>query len=131
MYLQGKVIVSKDPMHDVIGIHESCHLFNKSLRVHWSSFQDKESEIDGFRIGLGTFPLMADIHAMLEVGLVTNTTINLSDLISLDRGQVIYVTVEATNKAGLVTKATSPPTRLVDDKEESFLGYGNFDCLGV
>lgn len=114
-----------------MSIHEGCHLSNKSLRVHWNSFEEKESEIIGFKVGLGNFPLVADIRPLVEVGLVTNTTINLSDVISLEPVQFLYVIVEATNTAGLVTQATSPPTRLVNHQEELFLGNENFDCLSV
>ena len=123
--------MSKDLTHDVMGLHEGCHLLNKTMRVHWTGFQDDESGITGFRIGLGSLPVLTDIRAMVAVGLVTNTTISLSDVISLNPGQVIYVTVEALNEAGLSTKAASPPTRLVDEHEGVYLGGGHFSCLSV
>ena len=123
--------MSKDQTHDVAGIHDGCHLFNKTLRVHWFGFQDSESEITEFRLGLGSSPSLVDIRPLINVGLVTHSTINLSDIIDISPGQVIYATVEAVNGAGLVTKSSSPPTKLVVDDEELFAEEGHFFCLSV
>ena len=128
---QGSVIVSEDRTHDVFGIHSSCHLFNKTLRAHWYGFNDKESEISGFRVAVGKQPNATDVWPFQEVGLVTNVTLPLTNISSLLDGDIVYVTVESRNGAGLATQSSSPPTRLIAADTEQFLREGDFYCLNV
>jgi len=126
---QGSVIVSEDRTHDVYGIHSSCHLYNKTLRAHWYGFNDNESDINGFRVAVGRQPNASDVLQFQEVGLTTNVTLSLTNY-TFD-GDIIYVTVESRNSAGLATQSSSPPTRLVAADSEEYMKEGDFYCLNV
>ncbi|KAL9987466.1 hypothetical protein ACROYT_G001779 [Oculina patagonica] len=128
---KGSVIVSEDRTHDVFGIHSSCHLFNKTMRAHWYGFNDKESEINGFRVAVGKQPNATDVLQFQDVGLVTNVTLPLTNISTLFDGDIVYVTVESRNGAGLVTQSSSPPTRLIAADSEQYLKEGDFFCLNV
>ena len=126
---QGSVIVSDDRTHDVFGLHSSCHLFNKTMRVYWFGFNDLESEVSGFRVAVGKHPNATDVLQFQDVGLVTNITLPLSNISVLFDGDIVYVTVESHNPAGLITQSASPPTRLVSVDNEEYLEQGDFYCL--
>ncbi|KAL9987472.1 hypothetical protein ACROYT_G001785 [Oculina patagonica] len=128
---KGSVIVSEDRTHDVFGIHSCCHLFNKTLRAHWYGFNDKESEISGFRVAFGKQPNATDVLQFQDVGLVTNVALPLTNISTLFDGDIVYVTVESRNGAGLVTQSSSPPTRLIAADSEQYLKEGDFYCLNV
>ncbi|KAL9987448.1 hypothetical protein ACROYT_G001761 [Oculina patagonica] len=128
---KGSVIVSEDRTHDVFGIHSSCHLFNKTLRAHWYGFNDKESEISGFRVAVGKQANATDVLQFQDVGLVTNVTLPLANISTLFDGDIVYVTVESRNGAGLATQSSSPPTRLIAADSEQYLREGDFYCLNV
>ena len=128
---QGSVIVSQDRTHDVFGIHSGCHLYNKTLRAHWFNFNDQESGITEFRVGIGKQPFADDVRSLTPVGITTNSTLNLNGISSLDPGDIVYVTVQAQNGAGLVAQACSPPTRLVPADSEEYRKEGDFFCLNL
>lgn len=121
--------MSKDRTHDVFGLHSSCHLYNKRLRAHWYGFNDNESDISGFRVAVGRRPNATDILRFQDVGLTTNVSLPLSK--STFDGDIVYVTVESRNSAGLVTQSSSPPTRLVAADSEEYINQGDFYCLNV
>ena len=127
--LQGSVIVSEDRTHDVFGIHSSCHLFNKTLRAHWYGFNDNESEISDFRVAVGRQPNATDVLQFQKVGLVTDVYLPLTN--STFDGDIVYVTVESRNSAGLVTRSSSPATRLVAADSDEYIKQGDFYCLNV
>ena len=127
--LQGSVIVSEDRTHDVFGIHSSCHLFNKTLRAHWYGFNDNESEISDFRVAVGRQPNATDVLQFQKVGLVTDVYLPLTN--STFDGDIVYVTVESRNSAGLVTHSSSPATRLVAADSDEYIKQGDFYCLDV
>ena len=127
--LQGSVIVSEDRTHDVFGIHSSCHLFNKTLRAHWYGFNDNESEISDFRVAVGRQPNATDVLQFQKVGLVTDVYLPLTN--STFDGDIVYVTVESRNSAGLVTHSSSPATRLVAADSDEYIKQGDFYCLNV
>ena len=127
--LQGSVIVSEDRTHDVFGIHSSCHLFNKTLRAHWYGFNDNESEISDFRVAVGRQPNATDVLQFQKVGLVTDVYLPLTN--STFDGDIVYVTVESRNSAGLVTRSSSPATRLVAADSDEYIKQGDFFCLNV
>ena len=127
--LQGSVIVSEDRTHDVFGIHSSCHLFNKTLRAHWYGFNDNESEISDFRVAVGRQPNATDVLQFHKVGLVTDVYLPLTN--STFDGDIVYVTVESRNSAGLATQSSSPATRLVAADSEEYIKQGDFYCLNV
>ena len=128
---QGSVIVSEDRTHDVFGIHSGCHLYNKTIRAHWFRFNDEESGISTFRVGIGKQPFADDVRPLTEVGITTNATLNLIDVSSIDPGDVVYVTVQAENGAGLFERASSPPTRLIPAYNEVYMKEGDFYCLNL
>ena len=127
--LQGSVIVSEDRTHDVFGIHSSCHLFDKTLRAHWYGFNDNESEISDFRVAVGRQPNATDVLQFQKVGLVTDVYLPLTN--STFDGDIVYVTVESRNSAGLVTHSSSPATRLVAADSDEYVKQGDFYCLNV
>ena len=127
--LQGSVIVSEDRTHDVFGIHSSCHLFNKTLRAHWYGFNDNESEISDFRVAVGRQPNATDVLQFQKVGLVTDVYLPLTN--STFDGDIVYVTVESRNSAGLVTRSSSPATRLVAADSDEYIKQGDFYCLNI
>ena len=112
-------------------MHSSCHLFNKTLRAHWFGFNDKETGITGFRIAVGKQPNATDVLPFQEVGMTTNVTVNLSDTEVLFTGDIVYVTVESRNPAGLTSTSCSPPTRLLSADSEEYLMEGDFFCLNT
>ena len=101
------------------------------MRVHWSGFNDKESEVSGFRVAVGKQPNVTDVLQFQEVGLVTNVTLPLTNITTLFDGDIVYVTVESRNVAGLVTQSTSPATRLIAADDEQYIKEGDFYCLNV
>ena len=123
------MIVSEDRTHDVFGVHSSCHLFNKTLRAHWYGFNDNESEISDFRVAVGRQPKATDVLQFHKVGLVTDVYLPLTD--STFDGDIVYVTVESRNSAGLATQSSSPATRLVAADSEEYIKQGDFYCLNV
>ena len=129
--LQGSVIVSLDRTHDVFGMHSSCHLFNKTLRAHWYGFNDDESGIDDFRVAVGKQPNVTDVLPFQNVGITTNVTLALNNTSGLFDGDIVYVTVESRNPAGLVTQSTSPATRLISADSDAYLVEGDFYCYNV
>ena len=115
------MIVSPDRNHDVRRQHVGCHFFNTTIRVYWSEFHDKESNIAGFRIAIGRRPLGYDIVPYKYVGIVSDAKFDLGEKYGLSLGEAIFATVEATNKAGLSTGVSSLPTRLISNIEQDFL----------
>ena len=125
------MIVSADRTHDVFGIHSSCHLFNKTLRAHWFGFNDEESGISGFRVAVGKHPNTADVLPFQDVGVATNVTLPLNNTGGLFEGNIVYVTVESRNPAGLVAQSTSRPTRLISACSDEYLAEGDFYCYDI
>ena len=126
------MIISPDRNHDVRRQHVGCHFFNTTFRVFWSEFHDKESNIAGFRVAIGRRPLEADVIAFTQVGVVLDAVFELHDQrYALSRGETIYATVEATNKAGLSSKATSLPVRLLSGTDKNLVAEQDFACLNV
>ena len=123
------MIVSEDRTHDVFGVHSSCHLFNKTLRAHWYGFNDNESEISDFRVAVGRQPKATDVLQFHRVGLVTDVYLPLTN--STFDGDIVYVTVESRNSAGLATQSSSAATRLVAADSEEYIKQGDFYCLNV
>ena len=128
---QGSVIVSADRTHDVFGIHSSCHLFNRTLRAHWFGFNDDESGISGFRVAVGKKPNAVDVLPFHDVGMTTNITLPLNNTSGLFDGDIVYVTVESSNQAGLTTYSSSPPTRLISADSDAYTSEGDFYCYNV
>lgn len=128
---KGSVIVSADRTHDVFGIHSNCYLFNKTLRAHWFGFNDDQSGISGFRIAVGKKPNTTDVISFQDVGVTTNVTLPLNNTSAVFEGDIVYVTVESRNPAGLVTQSTSPPTRLISANSDEYMAEGDFYCYNV
>jgi len=129
--LQGTIIISPDRTHDVLGIHSACHLYNTTIRVHWSGFKDTETKITGFKATL------YKENSSYSIGHSKNVTIGASTTIDIDisRGvyanDIVYAVVEARNEAGLISSAQSPPTRLVSANNDPYLEEGDFFCLNA
>ena len=91
------------------------------MRVHWFGFNDLESEVSGFRVAVGKHPNATDVLQFQDVGLVTNITLPFSNISTLFDGDIVYITVESRNPAGLITQRASLPTRLVAVDNEEYL----------
>ena len=70
----------------------------------WSGFSDDESGIADFAWSAGTSPEAGDIFPLTSVGMATEA---LSTGYALSNGMNVFITVVATNGAGLTTKSTS------------------------
>ena len=75
-----------------------------SITATWSPFAEHESEVQNYQFAIGTQPYEDDVVRFENVRLATQVTKN--DL-SLSEGNVYYITVIATNVAGLSTNASS------------------------
>ena len=99
------------------------------MHVHWFGFNDLESEVSGFRVAVGKHPNATDVLQFQDVGLVTNITLPFSNISTLFDGDIVYITVESRNPAGLITQSASLPTRLVAVDNEEYLEREDFYCL--
>ena len=70
------------------------------LEVSWDPFEDVESPVESYVIGIGTQEFSDEIYNFTETGLSTH--FSFSDLVIIDNIQY-YVTVKACNMAGLVS----------------------------
>ena len=129
--IQGVVIISPDPSHDKRLQHTGCHFLNTTLRVYWTGFHDDESDIAGFRVAIGRTPVEYDVLPFQNFHTNSEAKLNLTQNYGLSKGDTIFATVEATNKAGLTTKVSSLATRLLSDKDSTLLNEGDFECLNV
>jgi hypothetical protein len=125
------VIISPDSNHDIRHQHTGCHFLNTTLRVYWTGFHDDESHIAGFRVAIGRAPLGADIIPYKDLKIDSEAKFELSQQYGLSRGDTIFATVEATNGAGLITKVSSQPTRLLSDTDNNLLNEQDFLCVNL
>ena len=125
------VIFSPDSNHDLQHHHTGCHFLNKTLRVYWTGFLDYESHIARFRVAVGRAPLGMGIIPYKDVNIDWESKFELNEKYGLSGGDRIFATVEATNQAGLVTKVSSQPTRLLSDTDSRLLNERDFHCLNV
>ena len=125
------MIVSADRHHDVIQKHSGCHFFNATLRVYWSGFYDNESDIARFRVAIGRNQLADDVVPYRDVGIANSVNFELGRVAGLTPGDLIFVTVEATNRAGLGTQAASLATRLIGENDERLLKEAAFECINI
>ena len=123
------MIISPDSNHDLWHQHTGCHFLNATLRVYWTGFHDNESHIAGFRVAIGRAPLGKDIIPYKEISIDSEAKFELSQQYGLSRGDTIFATVEAKNRAGLVTKVSSQPTRLLSDTDSNLLNEQDFQCV--
>ncbi|KAL9987481.1 hypothetical protein ACROYT_G001794 [Oculina patagonica] len=85
-----------------------------AVEAVWEPFRDHESGVVKYRWGLGTSPDNVDVLNFTDVGLMTSVK---KDNLTLIHGERYYVTVEATNGAGMTSHGwsdgfivdTSPP----------------------
>lgn len=125
------MIISPDVNHDTRRQHTGCHFLNATLRVYWTGFYDEESPIAGFRIAVGRKSLGYDIIPFQNVNIDSEANFELDERYGLSRGDIIFATVEATNQAGLLTKVSSLPTRLLSDTDSNLLSERDFLCENV
>ena len=97
------------------------------LRVSWPPFHDPESPVVIYDFAVGTQPRLDDVIAFENVHLATRV---IKHDIFLDRGNTYYVTVRATNAAGLNTTVSAqglvidatPPTAANDSTADGARG---------
>ena len=75
-----------------------------SITATWPPFAEHESDVQDYQFAIGTQPFQDDVVRFENVRLATQVTKN--DL-SLSEGNVYYITVIATNLAGLSTNVSS------------------------
>ena len=80
-----------------------------SVAASWYA-EDAQSAIENYGYSIGSSPGATDIAGWTDVGLMLS--MNRSGL-SLSNGQLVYVNVRATNRAGLQTTLSSGPVRAV------------------
>ncbi|XP_061166326.1 uncharacterized protein LOC133175235 [Saccostrea echinata] len=74
-----------------------------NFTCHWNGFEDPQSQIYHYNIGLGTYPYGNDVKSLFNIGLQTEWTWDLP----LSQGVRYFTTVEACNSAGLCSRTTS------------------------
>ncbi len=90
------------------GADLDVQLSTTTLAAHWSGFSDAQSGIAGYAWALGTTPGGEQVRAFSAVGLQTAASTSAVDaLLSLSPGTTYYVSVRATNGAGLTSTASS------------------------
>ena len=83
-------------------------------------------------MAIGRRPLGTDIIPFVQVGVVSDALFELHDQrYGLSLGETIFATVEATNKAGLSSKASSLPVRLLSGTDKNLLTEEDFLCVNV
>ncbi len=83
-------------------------LSHTTLSANWSGFSDPESGITGYEWAIGTTSGGQQILPFTPVGLQTAASTSAVDLVlSLATGSTFFVTIRATNGAGLTVTATS------------------------
>jgi hypothetical protein len=75
-----------------------------TIGANWPGFADPQSGIVQFDWAVGTTPGASNVQSFISVGLSSNAT---NTGLTLTPGQIYYVTVRATNAAGLFTAVTS------------------------
>ena len=75
-----------------------------TITANWTGFSDPESGITGYEWAIGTTSGGTDVQAFTSVGTATSAT---NATLTLSNGTKYYVTVRATNGAGLTNTATS------------------------
>ena len=75
-----------------------------SLQANWSGFSDPNGTIVDYQWSIGTYPGGSDVLGPTDVGLATAAE---ADGLSLVRGVVYYVTIQAFDDQGLTSSATS------------------------
>jgi MYXO-CTERM domain-containing protein len=75
-----------------------------TLSASWSGFFDADSSITGYEWAVGTSAGATDVQGFVSVGLATSGS---GSSFSLAGGTTYYVTVRATNGAGLTSTASS------------------------
>jgi hypothetical protein len=98
-----------------------------SLSATWSGFADPESGVTGYAWAIGTGGDPEAVQAFTSVGPGTGAS---NDAVSLDGGVTYYVTVRATNGAGLTTDVTSDGIQIVPDTVDVPLAAG-YTLIGL
>ncbi|WAR31803.1 hypothetical protein MAR_034345 [Mya arenaria] len=74
-----------------------------TIRANWKDFSDIESDIDYFKVGLGTYQYSTDVRPFMDVGLKQDIMWNGPFI----PGEKYYTTVQSCNKAGLCIQRSS------------------------
>ncbi|XP_070574642.1 uncharacterized protein [Ptychodera flava] len=100
---------------------------NTTIAVRFSAF-DIGSQIHEFRWSIGTQPLGTDIQESLSVGF---DTLLINDGLSLKDRQTYFVTVEAINRAGLVTTLTTTGVTIITTAPDTSASNTTTECGDV
>ncbi|XP_048258717.1 uncharacterized protein LOC124137708 isoform X1 [Haliotis rufescens] len=95
-----------DTQEDCLAIDAVCQESLSTVNVAWQTFADEETEIMKYEIAVGTSPGGGQLRGFFETKDVTKRYLSVTGLI-LKGVRQIFVTVKATNGAGLSTISTS------------------------
>ena len=93
-------------VHDGSSLHFDIQFQFSTTTVAaiWEPFRDHESGIVSYRWGLGTTPDSVDVIDFKDVGMITSA---MAENLTLTHGERYYITVEATNGAGMTSHGWS------------------------
>lgn len=124
-YSEGILIDTSRPTPpDVHDYDVDYQLSQNSIAGHFTS-SDDESNIDYYQYSIGTWD---DSDSILSTQMITGEDINITN-VSLSVGKTYYITVEAMNKAGLISDVRkSDGLKVIDSypKITSVTDYGDF-----
>ncbi|XP_048258679.1 uncharacterized protein LOC124137747 [Haliotis rufescens] len=95
-----------DTEEDCLAIDAVCQESLSTVNVAWQTFTDDETEIVKYEIAVGTSPGGGQLRGFFETDDVTKRYLSVTGLV-LKGVRQIFVTVKATNGAGLSTISTS------------------------
>jgi hypothetical protein len=98
-------------VNDGTGADIDTQVSTTSISATWSGFSDPESGILGYHWAVGTTTGGQDVRPFTSVGTATSATAELS----LTGGATYYVTVRATNGAGLAVERSSDGVTIIKD----------------
>ena len=99
------------------------------ISAQWSGFVDKESYISQYDWAIGSQQFLDDVLTWTSVGL--DVSAEVSSSILNQRRDMVYVTVRATNGAGLQTNVTSDGVRLFSSADRAASGLSEVSKLCV
>ena len=127
----GGIVSDGNVIGEDLDVQQTCN----EITAHWTPFDDPESDVIKLAWCLGSTFSLCDILSKTEVS-SSSTTVNHFLEYPLENGKKVYVTVEATNGAGITTTRTSdgviidvhpPSVGTVIDGESEDVDYLNGD----
>lgn len=109
----GRAWIVGDGFADAPSTHASCQRRATSVHVAWESFFDGESGVAGYSVAVGTTRGGTQVRPYAAVGDVTSVHVH---GLALVPGEAVFVSVRATNAAGVSTTVTTEGTMVFDSR---------------